>query len=125
MLNGILIQMIMASRVLYGLAQEGAAPAWLGHVHPRTRTPVFATLLIGAAVFGLAANFPVERLARATSWMTLVLFAFINWALVRVQKRQDAPAAAVAIPRWVPILGAWLCAGMVLREVFVLLTTLR
>ena len=116
LLNGILIQVIMASRVLYGLSREHAAPHWLGAVNPRTRTPIRATCLIGLAVLALCYSLPVERLARITSWTILVLFALVDWALVRVQKRADAPAASFRLPNWVPIVGAWLCAGMVLRE---------
>ena len=39
-INGVLVQMIMGSRVLYGLSAQGSLPAWLGYVSPLTRTPV-------------------------------------------------------------------------------------
>ena len=38
-LNGVIIQVIMAARILYGLARQGSLPAALARVHPRTRTP--------------------------------------------------------------------------------------
>ena len=49
-LNTILAQMTMAARVIYGMARQGDLPAMAGHVHPRTATPVFATVLIVALV---------------------------------------------------------------------------
>src|SRR5690606_14953233 len=42
-INGALIQVIMASRVLYGLSSRGQLPAPLARVHPATRTPLIAT----------------------------------------------------------------------------------
>ena len=43
--NGALINMIMASRLLYGMAQEGVVPAPLGIVGSARRTPWVAILL--------------------------------------------------------------------------------
>src|SRR5262249_25621559 len=44
-LNGIIVQIIMASRVLYGLAGQGSLPKALAEVHPLTRTPLRSTVL--------------------------------------------------------------------------------
>ena len=41
-LNGIVIQVILASRVLYGLSRQGQLPAVFAEVNPKTRTPLFA-----------------------------------------------------------------------------------
>ncbi len=116
MLNGVIIQMIMASRVLYGLAQQGSAPAWLGQVHPRTRTPLQATALVSTAVLGLALFFPLAGLARATSWITLALFCALNLALLRMKRRGDEAPPGPRVPAWVPVVGALLCAGLLLSE---------
>ncbi|MHC4996552.1 MAG: APC family permease, partial [Planctomycetota bacterium] len=48
--NGVLIQIIMASRVLYGMAQQGAAPNVFGRVHPGRQTPIHATVAVTAIV---------------------------------------------------------------------------
>ena len=45
-INGIIAQMVMASRVLYGLAEQGLLPSWLARVHPVTRTPILATAVV-------------------------------------------------------------------------------
>ena len=57
-LNGALIQIIMASRILYGLSTQGWLPAGLGKVNRRTRTPLRATVLVTAAILALALWFP-------------------------------------------------------------------
>jgi amino acid transporter len=73
-LNGGLIQVIMASRMLYGLASQGLLPTALSAVHPLTRTPLVATVLVTGVVLALALWFPIEPLAEATSIITLTVF---------------------------------------------------
>ena len=52
--NGALINMIMASRLVYGMAEEGIVPALLGKVSPQRQTPfvaiVFTTVIAAALV---------------------------------------------------------------------------
>jgi APA family basic amino acid/polyamine antiporter len=82
MVNGILVQIVMAARVLYGMAGEELIPQWFGAVHPVYRTPVRATALVCAVIVVLAASFPLVRLAEATSFITLLVFGMVNLALV-------------------------------------------
>ena len=107
--NGALIQIIMASRVLYGLGSRGELPAVLARVHPRTRTPVIATVGIGGIVTLLALEFPLVRLAEGTALIAMIVFASVNLALVRLQRQGPAPEGAPRVPRWVPVLGAVAC----------------
>lgn len=112
-LNGIIIQMIMAARVLYGLARRGALPARLGRVHPRSRTPVAATALVGAFVLALALVFPLDRLAETTSTVILTVFTLVNLALIRVKRSGvAAPAGVFTVPGAVPVLGAIFSAAL-------------
>ena len=55
--NSALVQVIMASRVLYGMARHDMGPDHFGHVHPATRTPVKATgvVVVGGACPGAVA----------------------------------------------------------------------
>ncbi len=89
MVNGILIQIVMASRVLYGMANEGLAPKLLGKVNPKTRTPLRATTLVAVSIIVLALLFPIARLAAATSIVTLLVFAMVNLSLARIGKHHD------------------------------------
>jgi amino acid transporter len=110
--NGALIQIIMASRVCYGMASRQWLPACFGRVHPRTRTPVMATVTVAVLVLLAALWFPIEALAKATSFFLLIVFALVNLSLWRM-KRDAAIAeyAAFCVPRWVPATG--FCASMV------------
>ena len=82
-INGALIQMIMGSRVLYGLAQQGQIFAAFATINRRTRTPITATVAVTGAVLFFALVFPLENLARLTSWVVLIVFAIVNLALGR------------------------------------------
>jgi basic amino acid/polyamine antiporter, APA family len=109
-LNGIIVQIIMSSRVLYGLAQQGNLPAALGKVSRRTRTPVVATAATTAVVLGLALMAPLNDLAEATSRLTLLVFALVNTSLIRIKKRVgQLPPGLYQTPSWVPWAGAGTC----------------
>lgn len=102
--NGALVQIIMASRVLYGLTAEGWLPERLGRVHPRTHTPLVAIGAVGIVIGLLAIFVPLEPLARVTSVLTLLVFSLINWGLLRLPKPRPGTGYFVA-PRWIVSLG--------------------
>ena len=92
-LNGIIVQIILAARVAYGLARQGTLPTALGQVSRVTRTPLLATALVGAIVLTLALLLPLEHLADLTSRFTLILFALVNLALIRIKAAGGYAAA--------------------------------
>jgi len=104
--NGALIQIIMAARVLYGLAQQGTLPAFLGKVHPATRTPIIGTMIVGSIVLVVALTLPLVTLAEVTSALILVVFTLVNLALVAVKLQGPAPEDVWQVHISVPVLGA-------------------
>ncbi|MGC6499451.1 MAG: APC family permease [Henriciella sp.] len=108
-LNGALIQIIMASRVLYGMARTGDAPDRLSRLMPRRRTPYIAILLSGCAVLLLALTLPLGNLARMTSFVTLSIFLLMNLSLLRLRRLTPDPDAGFRAPTWVPWFGAAFC----------------
>ena len=106
-LNGALVQVIMASRVLYGMGKKKTGPAVFARVSERTRTPVAATLLVTAVVLALALGFPLVTLARWTSSVILVVFTLVNVSLVVLKWREGSRRQDVTTyPIGVPIVGA-------------------
>ena len=103
-LNGVLAQIVMASRVLFGLGRQGGVLAVFAHVHPRFGTPMRASVLLGAAVILGALALPIAVLAEATATVLLAVFVLVNAALI-VVKRRGGPRAAFAVPVIVPWLG--------------------
>ena len=117
-INGALVQIIMASRVIYGMAHQGIAYAWLGHVAEATQTPVIATILTGAAVLIFALWLPLTTLAQLTSFIVLAIFTLVNAGLV-VVKWRDRISVADSMPHeffttWaaVPLIGTVLCGAL-------------
>ncbi len=104
-LNGALIQVIMASRVLYGLSNEGWLPPVVGTVHPRTRTPLMATAIATGVVLLLALALPLVTLALTTSMTILFVYAAVNLSLWRVKSRNPKPEGVITVPNWIPLAG--------------------
>jgi APA family basic amino acid/polyamine antiporter len=102
-LNGVLAQIVMASRVLYGLGAKSTGLAVFRQAHPRFGTPVRATVLIGSAVLVAAFLLPVAQLAELTSATLLSVFVMVNLALILQKRRQ--PKAPFQVPMAVPVLG--------------------
>ncbi len=106
--NGVLAQIVMAARVLYGLGRHAPLFAMFHHSHPRFGTPVTATVLSAALVIILALTAPLVALASVTSLVLLTIFTAINGALIVLRWRKAAPAGQFSVPGWVPWVGALL-----------------
>ena len=112
-LNGVIIQIVMASRVVYGMAKKGSLPQRLAEVNSRTHTPVIATLIITAISGILAIFFPIGKLAEFTTSLILLVFTFVNLSLVilKIQK-SPVPAGIYTVRVWVPIGGTISCIAL-------------
>ena len=105
-LNGIIVHMIMIGRVIYGLADQGNLPKVLARLNSVTHTPLLATAIGVGAILVLALAVPLAGLADLTARFTLVIFAIVNLALIRIKSRNEvAPLGAFICPRWVPFAG--------------------
>lgn len=114
-LNGVVIEIIMASRVIYGLARDGKLPSFLGQVSGAQRIPLFATLVAGAIMLACALLLELDALVDLTSQMVLGVFALVNMSLVLVKLRGEAaPGGAMVVPMIVPVLGAGFCLFLLL-----------
>lgn len=105
-INGALIQIIMASRIFYGMSRQGWLPHSLSQVNQKTQTPVFATILTTLCVISLALWFPLIELARYTSYLILIIFFLVNVALLKIREKEKAPEGVRTYPMVVPIAGA-------------------
>jgi len=101
--NGALVQIVMGSRVLYGLAKRGWLPGALAQVNGRTQTPLLATAVVTAAVLVLALLFDLSALAQVTSAVILGVFALVNLALWRIKRDGSRSPGPWTLPRWLPL----------------------
>ena len=116
MINGILVQIIMASRVLYGMAGEGMAPRQLRRLHATRQTPVRAILLVGAAAAALGLFVPLLQLAELTSLVMLGVFAAVNVSLYLIGRRAGAPPRLRRWRYW-GLAGAAVTLGLIILEI--------
>ena len=108
-----LLNMIMGSRLLYGMANQGLLSAQFSRVHPRTQTPHFAIGAIFVVASVLALSGTLSYLAGTTSVLLLVVFLFVNLALVRLKRRGDLQDGGFQVPILVPVLGAVSSLGLI------------
>ena len=108
--NSALINMLMASRLLYGMSNVHVLPPVFGKVHPRRRTPYTAILFTTLLAFGLITFVgEVPALGGTTALLLLCVFAVVNVAVL-VLRRDPVDHAHFKTPIFLPVLGAGCCA---------------
>lgn len=115
-MNTALINMMMASRLVYGMSREGIVPAALGRVHSRRRTPVVAIAFTVVLALTLTATGDLGGLADTTVLLLLLVFAVVNVAVLVLRRRpaDDDETGTVdgdrersfRAPTWAPVVGA-------------------
>lgn len=105
-LNGIMIQVIMASRVLYGVSSQGWITPLFSRVNKVTRTPLIATVCVTLLIILLATTLTLVTLAKITSFITLLVFFLINVALLRIKIHNPQPENVWTVRGYIPFIGA-------------------
>ncbi|MBL7258976.1 APC family permease [Paractinoplanes lichenicola] len=107
--NSALINMLMASRLLYGMANERVLPRVLGKVHPSRRTPWVGIVFTTVIAFGLIWFADLTALGGTTSLLLLCVFTVVNIAVL-VLRRDRVEHSHFKAPTVIPIIGAVACA---------------
>jgi amino acid transporter len=108
--NTALINMLMASRLLYGMGREGVLPEVLGRVHAGRRTPYVAILFTTLLAFGLITFVgAVPALGGTTALLLLCVFVAVNIAVL-VLRSDPVTHEHFRTPSLLPVLGALACA---------------
>ena len=102
--NGALINMIMASRLLYGMSREGVMPGPFAKVLPSRRTPWFAILFTSAIAAVLVATGDLGSLADTTVALLVIVFAIVN-ICVLVLRRDSVEHDHFVVWSFIPVLG--------------------
>jgi amino acid transporter len=110
--NSALINMLMASRLLYGMAHENVLPKPLGKVHAGRRTPWVAIIFTTLLAFGLIYFADLEALGGTTSLLLLCVFTVVNIAVL-VLRKDTVEHQHFRAPTAIPVIGAILCAYLV------------
>ena len=108
--NSALINMMMASRLIYGMSREAVLPASLGKVHATRRTPFVAILFTTALAFALITFAgSVPALGGTTALLLLCVFTVVNVAVL-VLRKDKVEHQHFRTPTVLPVLGAISCA---------------
>ena len=104
-INGALIQIIMVSRLLYGMSKNAWLPKVLSDVNPTTNTPIVSTIFVVLIILLLSLSFHLVTLAQITSYIVLSVFALVNLSLIKIKSRIPHFENISVYSRWVPVAG--------------------
>lgn len=111
--NSALINMLMASRLVYGMSREHVLPPILGKVHATRKTPYIAIGFTTLLAFGLITFVGgVPALGGTTALLLLCVFTVVN-ITVLVLRKDPVDHKHFRTPTFLPILGALSCGFLV------------
>ena len=113
--NGALINTIMASRLIYGMADQGIMPSVFARVHPGRRTPWVSIVFTALIVMILVSTGDIGELARATVLLLLLVFIVVN-VCVFVLRRDRVEHEHFRTPSIFPILGILVSLGLLTQQ---------
>ncbi|CAN5302397.1 amino acid permease [soil metagenome] len=123
------------SRIFYAMSRDGLLPPLFGKVHPKTRTPIWGTVITTVFAMIVGGLFPISVLGELVSMGTLLAFALICGGVMYLRVTQPdlkrsfktpfvwvtAPLgiagcifliSGLPIPTWYR-LGIWMAIGLV------------
>ncbi len=115
--NGALINMIMASRIVYGMAEQGIVSRVFARVLPERRTPIVAiafTTLIAAVLISTG---DLATLADTTVLLLLFVFTIVNIAVLTL-RREDVEHEHFTAPSVFPVIGAIVSVALIVNTAF-------
>ncbi len=113
--NTVLIGLVTASRIIYGVSKDKSLPTILSKTLKRQKTPWIAALVAMSVALLLLPFEKVETLAGIASFTTLIVFVAINAGLIRLRLMEPdknrpfhVPFAIKGVPI-LPVLGIVVC----------------
>jgi APA family basic amino acid/polyamine antiporter len=100
------------TRIFYTMARDGLLPPIFARVHPKTKTPVLNTVLVGIVAAGAAGFVGLDVLGDTTNVGTLVAFMLICVTVIYLRFARPNLNRPFKMPTWLIIIVAVLGAGM-------------
>lgn len=110
--NTALLNFIMSSRLIYGMAQQQLLPDLLSKVHKKWQTPHVAVGVVFVILLILANSGDVSVLAKSSSVLLLSCFILMNISLILLKRRKHEAKGRFEVPLIVPVLGTIACSIM-------------
>lgn len=103
-INATVAIILQGARTLYSSARDNAYPASVsravGYVHPKLRTPVVATLIMGGAAAVVAAIVPIGKLITATGATLVALYLIVALSAIVGRRNGTTAHARYKMPLW-------------------------
>ncbi len=99
-----------SSRVSFAMGRDHNLPSIFGKIHHKKRTPHMAVFISGVMIILMAVTLPIEDIASATDAMFLLLFIFVNLAVINLRKNRPDLDRGFKVPFFphIPILATFL-----------------
>lgn len=104
-INGALIQIIMVSRLLYGMGMNKWIPSIFTKLNSTTRTPIFSTIFASIVILIFTLWLPILTLASLTSFFIFIIFTLMNIALIKIKIKEPNPENIITYPISIPVIG--------------------
>lgn len=114
--NTALVNYVTASRLIYGMSNQGLLPNKLGRVHEQRRTPHFAIAALLIVLVPLALAGSIADLAAATVLLLLLVFIVVNGSLFVLKRRSGEAPGQFEVPAILPLLGMAVCAILLITR---------
>ena len=111
MISSILVGQFGQARIWFAMSRDRLLPSAFGRVHPRFRTPAFATWVAGILVAIPAGLFDVGTLAEMSNIGTLFAFVLVSAGVVILRLKDPTRHRGFRVPfgPLIPILSIFFC----------------
>jgi APA family basic amino acid/polyamine antiporter len=111
MVSSILVFQLGQARVWFAMSRDGLLPDVFSHIHPRFRTPAFATWVAGFLVAIPAGLFDVGTLAEMSNIGTLFAFVLVSAGVIILRYKDPGRHRGFRVPFGpvIPILSVIFC----------------
>ncbi|MBS3064453.1 MAG: amino acid permease, partial [DPANN group archaeon] len=84
-LSTVLFTLISTSRMIYGMASDGALPVICKQIHKATKTPWMAVTIVGLLTIGFILLGDIVKVASLTDFALFGTFAIVNLSLIALR----------------------------------------
>jgi len=94
----VLITLVAGARILYGMAKSNSLPQFLGRVHPKTKTPWIAVIVILITSVGFSFVGDIVIIANIVVFAVVITFAAINLAVIVLRYTEPSLERPFRVP---------------------------
>ena len=114
MISSLLVFQYGQARIWYAMSRDGLFPRFFSKVHPRFKTPHWATWIAGFAVGIPAGIFAISDAADLSNIGTLFAFVLVSLGVIILRRTQPNRPRVFRVPfvPWFPLISIILCGGL-------------